>query len=193
MYQILNSTPVAASLRNPELPEVVDLIVAKALNKNMEERYQSARDLAQDLLDCKKMLQGRAAVLAKLPTEQRGEPPAPGATRRQDKILPIKSATMKVADAAASKPALTLAKGFDSYEATMRLAAMTGMDQELTGFDSDADTEVDVASSTTPVRPVLRTADPARRAEESSGGSYTWLWIVSSVVALIAVALFLWR
>ncbi len=144
MYQILNSTPIAASLRNPELPEVVDLIIAKALNKNMEERYQSARDLAKDLLDCKKMLQGRAAVLAKLPTEQRGEPPAPNATRRQDKVLPIKSASMKVADAAGSKPALTLAKGFDSYEATMRLAAMTGMDKELTGFDGDADTEGDV-------------------------------------------------
>jgi len=192
MYQILNSTPIAASLRNPELPEVVDLIIAKALNKNMEERYQSARDLAKDLLDCKKMLQGRAAVLAKLPTEQRGEPPAPNATRRQDKVLPIKSASMKVADAAGSKPALTLAKGFDSYEATMRLAAMTGMDKELTGFD-DADTEGDIASSTTPVQPVVRTADSARRTEEGRGGSYAWLWIVSIVVALIAVALFVWR
>jgi eukaryotic-like serine/threonine-protein kinase len=135
MYQILNSTPPAPSQRNPDLPEIVDLIVAKALNKNMEERYQSARDLVKDLQDCKEMLQGRAATAAKIPAEQLGEPAAPTATRRQDKVLAIKTATnVKTADAATDKPALTLAKGFDSYEATMRLAAMTGMDKELSGF-----------------------------------------------------------
>ncbi len=134
MYQILNSTPPAPSQRNPEVPEIVDLIVAKALNKDVEERYQSAKDFAKDLQDCKEMLQGRPSVPTKFATEQSGDPPAPTSTRRQDKILTMKSASIKVLDGQQEKPALTLAKGFDSYEATMRLAAMTGMDKELAGF-----------------------------------------------------------
>ena len=173
----------------------MDLIVAKALNKNMEERYQSARDLAKDLQDCKKMLQGRAAGSRKLRR---------GATRRAARTdrhaAPGQGPADQVREhegggrAPASKPALTLAKGFDSYEATMRLAAMTGMDKELTGFDSDADTEGDVASSHAHRFDRL-SGPPIPRAarRKGSGGSYAWLWIVSIVVALIAVALFVWR
>jgi len=193
MYQILNSTPPAPSQRNQDLPEIVDLIVAKALNKNMEERYQSARDLVKDLQDCKEMLQGRATTAAKVPAEQQGEPAAPTATRRQDKVLAIKQATnVKGVDAPADKPALTLAKSFDSYEATMRLAAMTGMDKELRGF-GEADrsaAESSAANDAAPQRP--RSANPARSGE-GEPGSYTWLWIASAVLVLIAVALFIFR
>ena len=193
MYQILNSTPPAPSQRNQDLPEIVDLIVAKALNKNMEERYQSARDLVKDLQDCKEMLQGRATTAAKVPAEQQGEPAVPTATRRQDKVLAIKQATnVKGVDAPADKPALTLAKSFDSYEATMRLAAMTGMDKELRGF-GEADrsaAESSAANDAAPQRP--RSANPARSGE-GEPGSYTWLWIASAVLVLIAVALFIFR
>jgi serine/threonine protein kinase len=193
MYQILNSTPPPVTQRKPDLPEILDLIVAKALNKNMEERYQSARDLAKDLQDCKEMLQGRAAAAAKLPTEHPGEPPAPTATRRQDKVLTFKAGNVKVVDGAANKPALTLAKDFDSYEATMRLAAMTGMDKELSGFDAAATGNGGDATNTTkPLRQPARSADAARR-EPAGGNTYTWLWIVSILAVLIALALFLSR
>jgi len=193
MYQILNSTPPAPSQRNPDLPEIVDLIVAKALNKNMEERYQSARDLVKDLQDCKEMLQGRATTAAKIPAEQLGEPGAPTATRRQDKVLAIKTATsVKLADAGADKPALTLAKGFDSYEATMRLAAMTGMEKELSGFGED-DGAAESTASTDAASQKPRSPIPARGSVTAEPGGYTWLWIASAVLVVIAVALFIFR
>ena len=195
MYQILNSTPPAPSQRNPDLPEIVDLIVAKALNKNMEERYQSARDLVKDLQDCKEMLQGRATTAAKIPAEQLGEPAAaPTATRRQDKVLAIKTATsVKVADAGTDKPALTLAKGFDSYEATMRLAAMTGMDKELSGFGEADGEAAESSASTDAASQKPRSAIPPRGGAAAEPGSYTWLWIASAVLVVIAVALFIFR
>jgi len=194
MYQILNSTPPTPSLRNPELPEIVDLIAAKALNKNVEERYQSAKDLAKDLQDCKEMLMGRSSGPKRAAGEEPGEPPAPTATRRQDKVLSLKAASAKVADGTQDKPALTLAKSFDSYEATMRLAAMTGMERELAGFGDAPNGGADgdaVASDTVPQKP--RSANPARSDQAAKGGSYTWLWIVSAVIVLIAVGLFVFR
>jgi len=194
MYQILNSTPSAPSQRNPELPEIVDLIVAKALNKNMEERYQSARDLVKDLQDCKEMLQGRATTAAGLPAEQQGEPAAPTATRRQDKVLAIRTATnVKVVDAPTDKPALTLAKGFDSYEATMRLAAMTGMDKELSTFGEADGSAAESSAASDAGRQKTRSANPAGSGAAAEPGSYTWLWIASAVLVLIAVALFIFR
>ena len=196
MYQTLNSTPTAPSSRNPELPEIVDLIVAKALSKNVEERYQSAADIAKDLRDCKEMLEGRAAGPSIFSAEEAGAPAAPTATRRQDKVLTMKSASMKVMNGAPDKPALTLAKAFDSYEATMRLAAMTGMDKELAEF---ADTAPGPSAGASPHRsasPAARnnakSPQSARRTHGRRGG-YAWLWIVSIVAMLAATALLVFR
>ena len=196
MYQTLNSTPAAPSSRNPELPEIVDLIVAKALNKNVEERYQSAADVAKDLRDCREMLQGRAARPSVSSEDEPGAPAAPTATRRQDKVLTIKSTSMKALSGAPDKPALTLAKAFDSYEATMRLAAITGMDKELAEFADTApghSARSSLGGSAGPtVRQNPRSQQPARRTRGHRGG-YAWLWIVSIVAVLAAAALFVFR
>ena len=194
MYQILNSTPPAPTQRNAELPEIVDLITAKALNKNVEERYQNAKDLAKDLQDCKEMLMGRSSGPARAAGDAPGEPPAPTATRRQDKVLSLKAAGVKVAEGTQDKPALTLAKSFDSYEATMRLAAMTGMEKELVGFgDTPNGIGDDNAEAGDAVRPKPRSASAARNDQADAGASYTWLWIASAVIVLVAVALFVFR
>ncbi len=196
MYQILNSTAPAPSLRDSELPEIVDLIVAKALTKSVEERYQSAKDLATDLQDCKAMLQGRATGPAKFSTEKPGPPPAPTATRRQDKLRTIKSPSAKVSDSVAEKPGLMLAKAFDSYEATMRLAAMTGMDKELMGFADTAPGRSSAGSNggaTTATWQKLTDASSKREARAGHSSSYTLLWIVSIAALLGAVALFIFR
>jgi serine/threonine protein kinase len=196
MYQTLNTTPTAPSSRNPELPEIVDLIVAKALSKNVEERYQSAADVAKDLRDCKEMLQGRAAEPSVFATEQPGAPAAPTATRRQDKVLTMKSASMKAASGAPDKPALTLAKAFDSYEATMRLAAMTGMDKELAGFADTAPSQIagagNAGSLTTAARYNAR-SERSTRGTRGRRSGYTWLWIVSVVALGAAAALFVFH
>jgi serine/threonine-protein kinase len=196
MYQILNSTAPAPSLRDSELPEIVDLIVAKALTKSVEERYQSAKDLATDLQDCKEMLQGRAAVPAKFSTEKPGPPPAPTATRRQDKVLTVKAPSAKVVDSVAEKPGLMLAKAFDSYEATMRLAAMTGMDKELASFAETAPGHSSAGSNggaTTATWQKPTDANSKRGARAGHGSNYALLWIVSIAALLAAVVLFLFR
>ena len=196
MYQTLNSTPPAPSVRNPELPEIVDLIVAKALSKNVEERYQSAADMARDLRDCKEMLHGRAAEPSMFSSDAPAAPPAPTATRHQDKVLTMKSARMKVVNGAPEKPALTLAKAFDSYEATMRLAAITGMDKELAEFADTAPSQSARAGN----HGFAISADPSNSKDQRSARrtqgrrrGYAWLWIVSAVAVLAAVALFVFR
>ncbi len=197
MYQVLNTKPPAPSVRIPDLPEIVDLIAAKALAKNVEERYQSAADMASDLRDCKEMLQGRAGAPSKFSTEEPGPPPAPADSRRQDKVLTIKSASTKGADGAPDKPALTLAKAFDSHQATMRLAAMTGMDKELARFADTAPGRSAVGrnqgAAGTATRRDPKSERSARGARASRGGGYMWLWIVSIVAILAAAALFLFR
>jgi serine/threonine-protein kinase len=197
MYQILNSTPPAPSQRDSALPEIVDLIVAKALTKSVEERYQSAKDLATDLQDCKEMLQGRASAPGKFSLDKPGPPPAPTATRRQDKVVKIKSPNAKAADSVTERPGLMLAKAFDSYEATMRLAAMTGMDKELASFADTAPAHSsatsDAGGATTATWQKPTGTDPNRDAPADRGSSYILLWIASIAALLAAVALFIFR
>lgn len=49
MYRILNETPVPPSLVNENVPEAFDTIIAKALSKRPEDRYQNAKVMARDL------------------------------------------------------------------------------------------------------------------------------------------------
>ncbi len=65
-------------MRNPLLPDVADLIVAKALNKGVEERYQDAGDLARDLRECRNTLLG----LASGPVQRDRRQPRPAAGAR---------------------------------------------------------------------------------------------------------------
>jgi len=49
MHDVATKDPTPPSLIRPELPSVIDLILARALAKSRDERYQSARDLADAL------------------------------------------------------------------------------------------------------------------------------------------------
>ena len=49
MYQVCNARPTPPSHLNPAVPEVLDLVVARALEKTPEARYQDAGQLAADL------------------------------------------------------------------------------------------------------------------------------------------------
>lgn len=49
MYRILNEPPVPPKTLTPRIPESFNFIIAKALAKNPDERYQNAKDLANDL------------------------------------------------------------------------------------------------------------------------------------------------
>lgn len=49
MYRIVNESPVPPKTIAPRIPEAFDYIVAKALAKHPDARYQNAADMAQDL------------------------------------------------------------------------------------------------------------------------------------------------
>src|SRR5512134_164625 len=59
MHQIATATPRPPSASNPAVPAMLDLIVARALQKQPAERYQSAAELASDLRTCLAELTGR--------------------------------------------------------------------------------------------------------------------------------------
>jgi serine/threonine-protein kinase len=134
MFQILNLVPPVPGALNPAVPEWLNLVVAKAIAKAPDERYASAEQLAADLRACKGVVEKAAP---------RAAPRADMSVSAQPKIDQESSASLQIdtlpgtrredTEDAASNPSPTLgvATAFDSLEATMRLAAQTGMTQEI--------------------------------------------------------------
>jgi serine/threonine protein kinase len=128
MYQILNVVPPPPSSVNPAVPEVLDFIVAKALAKTPEDRYQAATELARDLHESAKSIPAAPVPATGRPAAQPKLDPKvhvlvrslPG--DRRDDIAGI---------ATEPAPTLGLSKAFNSLDATMKLAAQTGMAEAL--------------------------------------------------------------
>ena len=154
MYQTLNFNPPAPKSLNAELPEVINYIVAKALAKNIDDRYARAEDFANDLRQARTdFLTGvtDSALLASISVEPQPFAPTEGPLTRQDdqaasapdmvgsgleQSYPpdeLLSATDET-----SNPMLHISSAFDSAEATSRLAAITGMEHE---FDPMSDSQ----------------------------------------------------
>jgi eukaryotic-like serine/threonine-protein kinase len=133
LQQITTATPRPPSATNRAVPAVLDLIVAKALDKQPDGRYQSAAEFAQDVRACLKELPGRKgdrpealeATLAQPPaqavdvvlegTRAAGATPAAGATAA------ALSATL-----AGQGMSLPLSRRFDSTEAFLQLTGPGG-------------------------------------------------------------------
>lgn len=118
MYQTLNSVPPPPSTLNPAVPEMLDFIVAKALAKDLDDRYPDASEFAMDLRACRDTMprsRDRVGVVT---------PPHAARAQMADAIPAI---GLDEADAEESKPVATMGLSvlFDSSEATMRLASMT--------------------------------------------------------------------
>ena len=119
MYQTMNTVPAPPSTLNPEVPAMLNFIVTKALAKGLDDRYQSAKELADDLRAC-------SDALPRPDAKGASAKPQPSAAGTQ--ILNAIPVTKRIeADAEASKPVanMGLSNNFDSFGATMRLAAMT--------------------------------------------------------------------
>src|SRR5262245_25436996 len=140
MFQILNFVPPPPSSINPEVPEMLDFIVAKAIAKAPADRYASTRELAHDLRDCQRRLETAAAP----PAVAAAAAAASAATATTTSRRAIPSFSPEAADfltqtapstrrddgaveiVQSQPPALGLSKAFDSLDATMRLAIQTG-------------------------------------------------------------------
>ena len=117
MYQVCNARPVPPSHRNPAVPEVLDLIVAKALEKEPAARYQDAGQLAADL-------RAWAATAARdAPTA--ASPPAAVASADATRTMQATMASNVVA------MGLLPWRRFDSAQAIERLAHPQGEDRAL--------------------------------------------------------------
>ncbi|MBI3529388.1 MAG: serine/threonine protein kinase [Betaproteobacteria bacterium] len=224
MYQTLNFNPPAPRTLNPELPDVFNYIVAKALSKNLDDRYQTAKDLSHDLRQALSALSGESTAprVAADPVDAPFVEPDSPMTRQEDKEARIlgmvdedaqqSGAESVPANAPSSAtetahPGLGLSKAFDSFDATMRLAALTGMEKELDKF-----------SETQKIARLKALADAKRAAAASAStlsGSATWqqsaaggqntapagamaaqlklIWIGSGLMVFAAAVLFLLR
>lgn len=129
MYSTVNVTPPPPSSLNPDVPAVLDLIVAKALAKNTEDRYQSMREFAQDLMDVQRQLpvNSQSSLLAAV------APPRPLAQAPKVDMVPYQAQDSGEENA---QP-LKLSKAFDSFEATIKLAALTEQTQEFAHYISE--------------------------------------------------------
>jgi len=176
LYQVLNHTPVAPSAKNPELPTLLDLIAAKALAKNLDQRYDSAKDLAQDLRQCRDMLAARAAA---------PDYPSMGAA------TPSAQATgprLHMPMAGERTGGLGLSKTFDSHEATLRLSALSGPELEADALARTQKIAADVA-----IAPATSPHAPPPEAPLRRQGlrDTSYLWLASGLALAAAAALVL--
>ena len=127
MYQTLNSVPPPPSSLSPNVPEMLNFIVAKALAKKLEHRYQDAKEFASDLYACRDRLPR--------PSVNR-EAARPGFTPSSQLADTIPAAKHVDTSEDESKPVATLglSSAFDSSAATLRMAALTGTAEEVEEF-----------------------------------------------------------
>jgi serine/threonine-protein kinase len=125
MYQTVNTVPLAPSKINPDVPEMLDLILAKALEKRPDNRYQLAAELASDLRECEKYY--GSALTTSLGAGARLHD-LPHLTGTADETMVLASQPIvhsRQGDAAgngAEVGSLCLSSIVDSFSATQRLA-----------------------------------------------------------------------
>jgi len=157
MYQITNHDPAPPSSANPQVPVMLDYIIAKVLAKTPDARYQSAADFANDLRECRAQMEGGAQTVATSFTASRPIPIAPAAPPPAS--VPAEPNEREPTEETATQPAPTkgISRAFDSQEATARLMRQIGVDGTM-----------DFVAS-----PGLSTA-AAQAASESPSGEQPW-------------------
>jgi eukaryotic-like serine/threonine-protein kinase len=137
MYQIVNFVPPAPSSVNKQVPEMLDLVVAKMLAKPLEDRYPDAREVGRDLRECER---GLAGVIASTSPGRPIGPVAGLASGAQPEMMSTHAKTVvlaqsvnrtrqqdeKTPDELGAPVAHGVSHSFDSGEATQRLAVLTG-------------------------------------------------------------------
>ncbi|HUF21519.1 MAG TPA: serine/threonine-protein kinase [Burkholderiales bacterium] len=224
MYQTINFNPPAPKTLNPELPDVLNFIVAKALAKNLDDRYATAKGFSNDLREARAAVLGVAdnpSLVASRPLDAAPfVTPSVALTRQEDRRAAVTGISesepeqevepeeqLGVGDTTSS-PALPLSKAFDSFDATMRLAALTGMEKELDQFSetqkiarlkalSDAKRaggKVPTLSDSTTWQSAAAPAPGPRRSNQQADGPHLrYVWIASVVLAAAAGLLLLLR
>ena len=138
MYATVNTTPAPPSAHNRHVPAMLDLIVAKAMAKLLEDRYQSIKELAEDLREVRRQMDSqRPAAALKASTAPPAAPSRPTPPERliDSATYPLGAADAKarVKDDETTRP-LSISKTFDSFDATLRLAAATDQTEDFRDY-----------------------------------------------------------
>jgi serine/threonine-protein kinase len=118
MFQTLNYVPAAPSTLNNNVPDMLNFIVAKALAKGLDDRYQNASDFAADLRACRETL-------------PRSDRPIDITDKKKLNSIAINGRSDTGEQPESALATLGLSNAFDSSEATMRLAALTTTPDEV--------------------------------------------------------------
>lgn len=186
MYQTLNAAPAAPSTMNVDVPEMLNFIVAKALAKDLDSRYQNARELANDLRACRDAMP-RSTSTSVIDSEP-----------QQSKSSNFDSAGSVSSDAGEESnqvSALGLSTSFDSMEATMRLASMTASEEDVEELSKTfrmarpSMDDINRAAPTVRADVSLKSASASRSYNQTTppanGGGY----ILLAIIALVVVGL----
>ncbi|HCJ51953.1 MAG: serine/threonine protein kinase [Gallionellales bacterium CG_4_10_14_3_um_filter_54_96] len=197
MYQTLNAVPKAPSSLNAGVPEMLNFIVAKALAKERDDRYQNAKDFAADLRACREVIprSNRQIDVASLVVVK----------KTLDAIV-VTGRHGAENGGEDSVITLGLSKSFDSNEATMRLAAMTADIHDVdelaktlkiavpiaSSFKPDVSgTKPKVAKTGTSAKGGVQSVTPVRsRPVESSAGSNFKFVILFLVIVLLMLLIY---
>ncbi|HEX4944442.1 MAG TPA: protein kinase [Usitatibacteraceae bacterium] len=138
MYSTVNTAPPPPSTHNRQLPAMLDLIVAKAMAKAVDDRYQTVKEFADDLREARRQLDAaRPSVALKARSAPPPSRPHGEATSQESPTIPLltdgKHDKAAVREDESTKP-LGIDKTFDSFDATLRLAAMTNQIEEFEDY-----------------------------------------------------------
>jgi serine/threonine-protein kinase len=188
MFQIVNAAPPAPSAVRPRLPAMLDLILARALAKNPDSRYQDARELAADLRAC-------AAQLAAAPpcTDEDDATQTlpirsfsrPGEDDEKTIILPPPPRREPQREREAPGPRLPVSRRFDSSSAMRRLAGADEAAEQTMRLDRAAL----AAASVPPPAAAQRAPVPAAAPQPAKRGWLLWAGVTIAALAAIAIAL----
>jgi serine/threonine protein kinase len=142
MYQIVNFVPPAPSAINPATPALLDAIVARMLAKSLDERFQSAAEIARGLRECELRSQGVLSTTSTLPSGALSAGPTSSVVDSDVKSAVLsqtveRSRRVEEGTPVEAAPARGLSRTFDSLEATQRLAALS---EATRGADPSAST-----------------------------------------------------
>jgi serine/threonine-protein kinase len=138
MYATVNTTPPPPSSHIRAIPPMLDLIAAKAMAKLLEDRYQSIKEFADDLREVRRQIDSTRPATALKATSS----PVPVRPPSAPVAVPERMVDTATIPMTAEQPtkedesgkALSLAKTFDSFDATLRLAAMTDQTEDFRDY-----------------------------------------------------------
>ncbi len=133
MYATVNTTPPPPSHHNRAVPAMLDLIVAKAMAKLLDDRYQSIKELADDLREVRRQMDSSrpATALKATNAPSRAREATPPSRLVDTATLPMQSGNEGESKPTEEAKPVPLAKTFDSFDATLRLASMTDQTEDF--------------------------------------------------------------